>query len=86
MTLVPETGGSDILGYNLQMDDGLGGAFTDIYGSDTDPETSNTMGLYYTAENLIRGRRYGFRYRARNHYGWSTNFSPVTYVHAIEKP
>lgn len=44
------------------------------------------MVLYYTAENLIRGRRYGFRYRARNHYGWSAGFSPVTYILAIERP
>lgn len=68
------------------MDDGMGGAFVNIYGSDSEPATSNTMVLYYTAENLVRGRRYGFRYRARNHYGWSTSYSPVTYILAIERP
>ena len=68
------------------MDDGMGGAFIDIYGSNNDPQTSNTMVLYYTAENLVRGRRYGFRYRARNHYGWSQGFSPETYILAIERP
>jgi len=68
------------------MDDGVGGAFTSLYGTDSDAVTANTMVLYHTAENLIRGRRYGFRYRARNHYGWSTNYSPVTYIMAIERP
>ena len=53
------------------MDDGLGGQFVDIFGSDRDSQTANTMMLYYTANNLVRGRRYGFRYRARNHYGFS---------------
>lgn len=68
---VPETGGSEVLGYNLQMDDGMGGEFKSLYGSDSDAITLNTMILYHSVENLIRGRRYGFRYRTRNHYGWS---------------
>lgn len=68
------------------MDDGIGGDFIDIFGSSTNPMTSNTMILYYTANNLIRGRRYGYRYRARNIYGWSAMFSDITYILAIERP
>ena len=86
LTTVAETGGSVVLGYNLQMDDGLGGSFIDLYGSDLDPMTANTMVLSYTATNLVRGRLYGFRYRARNVYGYSTTFSPTTYIKAIEAP
>lgn len=86
LTTTAQTGGSVVLGYNLQMDDGMGGAFVDVYGSAVDPETANNMFLYYTAEKLTRGRRYGFRYRARNHYGYSVAFSPVTYILAIEPP
>jgi hypothetical protein len=87
LQLVTETGGSEILGYNLQMDDGIGGAFVSLYGSSSDDINLNTMVLYHTVEKgLIRGRRYGFRYRARNHYGWSDQYSPVTYILAIERP
>jgi len=87
LLLVTENGGSEILGYNLQMDDGLGGAFVSLYGSSSDDINLNTMVLYHTVDKgLIRGRRYGFRYRARNHYGWSDLYSPVTYILAIERP
>jgi hypothetical protein len=64
----------------------MGGEFKSLFGSDSDAVTLNTMILYHSAENLIRGRRYGFRYRARNHYGWSDNYSPVTYILSIERP
>jgi hypothetical protein len=86
LTTISQTGGSVIMGYNLQMDDGMGGSFTDIFGSNNDPVTSDNMILYYTAFNLIRGRNYGFRYRGRNVFGWSSTFSPVIYILAIEIP
>jgi hypothetical protein len=86
LTSVAETGGSVILGYNLQMDDGLGGSFVDVYGSASDPITANNMALSYKATNLVRSRLYGFRYRARNIYGYSSGFSSVTYIRTIESP
>jgi hypothetical protein len=73
-----ETGGSDILSYNLQMDDGLGN-FTDVHGYETD-----VLGLSATVKAKA-GVTYGFRYRARNLYGWGA-FSTTTFILAARRP
>lgn len=73
-----ETGGSTILSYNLQMDDGAG-LFHDVYGVET-----NTLSLQARV-NATKGVKYAFRYRAKNVYGWS-GFSPVTYILAAASP
>lgn len=73
-----ERGGSTILSYNLQMDDGAG-SFSNVHGL-----SSNTLGL----DALVKattGVTYGFRYRALNLYGWS-EFSPITYILAAAIP
>lgn len=62
------------------MDDGLGGSFISKLGYIT-PQLSQQ----YTAKNLIKGRMYRFRYRAKNCQGWS-QFSPELYAIAAEVP
>jgi hypothetical protein len=64
------------------MDDGLGSNnFVDLYGV-----TSDTLVTEYTTTNVVKGRTYAFRYRTRNIYGWSTGWSPVTYILAADTP
>jgi len=73
-----ERGGTTILSYNLQMDDGAG-TFHDIHGFDSD-----VLDLFALVE-ADEGVTYSFRYRAKNLYGWSA-FSPVTKVLAAGLP
>ena len=35
---------------------------------------------------MTRGRYYSFRYRAKNIYGWSSAWSPVSYILAADSP
>jgi hypothetical protein len=78
MTTVTEIGGSIILSYNLQVDDGAAD-FQDIHGVESD--SLQLSGLVDTQEGIT----YGFRYRVRNLYGWS-GFSPITYILAADVP
>ncbi len=73
-----ETGGSAILSYNLQVDDGAG-SFIDVFGWSKD-----TLSLSATVK-AKKGITYAFRYRAKNIYGWG-DFSPLTYILAADKP
>jgi hypothetical protein len=62
----PADGGSALLSYELQMDDGLGGDFVTLVGY-----TPHTMATHYTvAEGILKGRVQRFRYRAKNSVGW----------------
>lgn len=70
-----QTGGSSILEYCIQMDDGAG-HFSDI--------STEAMALSANAE-AVTGVTYSFRYRARNIYGWS-NFSPIVQILAASPP
>jgi len=64
-----QNGGSDILSYELQMDDGIGGEFASLSGGVAIGDSlhvEHTVGTGLTAGGLYR-----FRYRARNVNGWS---------------
>jgi hypothetical protein len=78
LTTTVETGGSVILSYNLQVDDGAGN-FTDVFGLQKD-----TLALSATVK-AKKGITYAFRYRAKNTYGWG-DFSPLTFILAADKP
>ena len=78
LTTVAQTGGSTVLSYNLQVDDGAGN-FTNVQGLQKDS-------LALSARiNATKGVTYAFRYRAKNVYGWG-DFSPLTFVLAADKP
>lgn len=80
-TAVPSDGGSPILTYSLEIDDGKGGPFTVAYG---DPVAS--LSLSFTTELLIsRGLLYKVRSRAKNIIGWSS-YSPTGYIRAAVRP
>lgn len=62
----PNDGGSAILSYELQIDDGLGGDFTTLVGY-----SPNTMVTHFTVyQDIVKGRVHRFRYRAKNSVGW----------------
>ena len=71
------TGGASILEYCLEMDDGLGGSFTQVFCSTH--ETS------YLTSDVVRGNLYRFRYRVRNAAGWS-DYSQASYITPSSKP
>jgi len=62
-----QTGGSPIVSYSLEWDQGTNGAsFVALNGVD-----SNNIQLLYVAQDLTAGSTYKFRYRVRNIFGWS---------------
>lgn len=65
----------------LQIDDGLNGEFRTLYGN-----SSDSLLTSYTAYNLVKGRYYGFRYSAKNIYGWSLLWSPITFIRVSQIP
>lgn len=73
-------GGSPILSYSLEIDDGLGGPFRVIFGTVAD--TLATRSIYKQVE---RGLLYRTRYRVRNAIGWS-DYSPIGYLRAASPP
>ena len=72
-----DTGGATLLEYCLEMDDGLGGIFVEVFCSTH--ETS------YITSDVVRGRSYRFRYRVRNAAGWS-DYSEASYITPSSKP
>ena len=79
--LSTKNGGSTILSYNIEMDNGQGGSFTSLVGYET-----NSLETTYTIESRIQaGAMYRFRYAAKNIAGWS-GYSPISYIRAAAKP
>ena len=75
------TGGSEILSYSLEVDDGAGGNFLALFGSD-----SNSMSTSYLHQRSdMRGLVLRARYRVKNAVGWS-GYSPITQTRAAERP
>ena len=71
------------MSYNLQMDQS-DTEFTDIFGQD---ETISVLSISALVSDPIieQGITYGFRYRARNIYGWG-EWSPTTFILAASVP
>ena len=74
-------GGTPILSYSLEIDDGHGGQFVPVFGTETD-SLSTSFTLY---QDVQRGNLYRARYRAKNIIGW-TDYSPIGYILAAVKP
>ena len=72
---VANDGGSPIVSYSLEVDDGQGGNFIPVFGY-----LSNSMALSYTfTNNVERGKTFRARYRVRNAVGWG-DYSPIGYI------
>jgi hypothetical protein len=59
-------------------------AFIDIFGHDDMINVLSTTSVI-SAPLISQGVTYGFRYRARNIYGWGS-WSPITYILAASVP
>lgn len=74
----PGDGGSSIISYELQMDDGITGTYTSIVGY-----SSNSLLTAYTVTSgIVKGRTHNFKYRARNAIGWGPFSSEVAILAA----
>lgn len=73
----PDNGGSTILSYSLELDDGMNGDFRIITGF----ENLNSLKLYVTlyTPQISTGMTYRARYRVKNSIGWS-DYSPIAYI------
>jgi titin len=81
VTSPPDNGGSPILSYALEIDDGKGGSFQKLIGS-----TSNSFLTAYTISTGIeKGLEYRLRYRVKNAIGWS-GYSPISFILAANAP
>jgi hypothetical protein len=68
LTSSAATGGSPIISYSLEWDNGFGGtSFVALAGA-----TTNNIQLTFTISDLTAGSSYEFRYRVRNIFGWSS--------------
>ena len=74
-----ETGGSDILGYDLWRDDGADGDFKSLY------HTDSILGLSYVDYDVETALLYRYTYRARNINGYG-DFSEPGYLYAANVP
>jgi hypothetical protein len=81
--LESQNGGSDVLSYELQVDNGIGGAFSSLIGNDSSGPSLATS--HTISQGIEEGVIYRFRYRARNVNGWS-GFSPIAHVRAANAP
>lgn len=75
------TGGADIISYNLEWNQGSGTTFYEIIG-----ETTNNMVRIATQNGLTSGSLYSFRYRVKNIYGFSVDYSPVADIYCAKVP
>ena len=74
-----ETGGSPITSYNLVYSPNL--SFISIIG-----ENPNNLLLTITKGGLNTNTLYKFKYRVRNKFGWSADYSPIVEVRTATYP
>ena len=80
--VTPADGGSAVLSYHLQYDDGTAaGTWTDVIGLAPDSLLTTVI----VSSGVISGTEYGFRVRARNIFGWGP-YSTVVYIQAAREP
>jgi len=78
----PEDGGSAVLSYHLQFDNGTNAnSWVDVVGLAPDSAATTVI----VSSDVVSGTAYGFRVRARNIFGWGP-YSSVTYVSAAREP
>jgi len=78
---ITSTGGSPILSYSLEVDDGQGGLFVPVFGLSVNSLSTS----YKQFNNVTRGSLFRARYRVKNIIGW-TDYSPISYIMAAVPP
>jgi hypothetical protein len=77
-----ETGGSPIVSYSLEWDNGSNGAgYVVLNGVE-----ENNIQLRYVMSDLTAGMTYRFKYRVRNIFGWSSEYSDALTILAATRP
>ena len=78
----PDNGDAEVTSYSLEWDASTGGAsWVSLVGY-----LSNYLGqTYLVTDNVIEGREYQFRLRAKNAWGWGA-YSDVTTIKAAREP
>jgi len=76
-----QNGGSDILSYELQIDNGKGGNFVSLIGLNRDSLET----VFTVSTGIMTGEMYRFRYRSKNING-NSGWSPIIYVKAATVP
>jgi hypothetical protein len=77
-----EAGGTAVTSYALEWNSGFGTTFTEIVGG---PVGADNLNLFINVATSS-GNTYLFRYRVRNIYGWSPNYSPVASLLSAKAP
>ena len=78
----PQNGGSAILSYHLQYDNGTNaGTWYDVVGLAPDSLLVDVI----VSSNIVSGTVYGFRVQALNIFGWGP-YSQVTFISAAREP
>lgn len=72
--------GATVLSYSLEIDNDLSGNFVSLIGFKVDQ-----LGLTHIESGLTKEKKYAFRYRVRNVYGWSA-YSPTSYLLVAVEP
>ena len=71
---VIDDGGSQIISYSLEMDDGTG--FISVSGEAGEDLTRTRQ----VTQDIVSGQSFDFRYRAQNIFGWSEYSDVVTII------
>lgn len=75
-------GGSAITSYALEWNNGFGTSFTEVVGGPVGADNLNRFINVATTQGLI----YLFRYRVRNIFGWSPDYSPTASILSAKAP
>jgi hypothetical protein len=75
-----DTGGTAILSYKLEWDQG-GSSWLALVG-----ESSESLATSYTVSGLTEGEAYAFRYIVSNEVGWSASYSPELNTYSATVP
>ena len=75
-----EAGGTEITSYNLEYNQGLGANFVEVIGATTE-NLSRTILVPTTS-----GETYVFRYRSKNIFGFSPDYSPTVTIKSAKAP
>ena len=79
LTLDADKGGSTILSYHLQWDQGTS-TYVDLIGFSTE----STATTYTVTSGITGGQSYKFKVRAKNLYGWGDYSAEATIIAAQE--
>ena len=86
LTAADADGGSAILSYSLEADDGQGGEFVAAVGGSPETEAGRyTLNSHSLTTAIISGLAYRVRYRAYNAHGWGP-YSPIGEIRAATPP